>query len=237
MALPNPRLEARQLRWSALPTSAIADEGRVACIERHGRRAVARGGGAGDARPLHRARRCGPFAPRLRRRRLTPSALRFLRACASWAPPPSPKGALPPRVIDAPDSLGARGRLGGRPRRFGGPAIQTALARIVARCGGRVTDFQAVEENQCWYGFAGGDDRRRGGRRCEGSRHCAGSRRCGRRTASRDGPFGGGSAGPRFPLAPVLLGGSCPHEGGHGGLGSRGRGECGERDGGAGVRC
>ena len=32
-----------------------------------------------------------------------------------------------------------------------------ALARIVARCGGRVTDFQAVEENQCWYGFAGGD--------------------------------------------------------------------------------
>ena len=53
---------------------------------------------------------------------------------------------------------GARGRLGGRPRRFGGPAIRAALARIVARCGGRVTDFQAVEENQCWYGLAAGND-------------------------------------------------------------------------------
>ena len=33
-----------------------------------------------------------------------------------------------------------------------------ALARIVARCGGRVTDFLAVEKNQCWYGFAEGND-------------------------------------------------------------------------------
>lgn len=47
-------------------------------------------------------------------------------------------------------------------------------------------------------------------------------------------------AGPPAPDSPsrqFSSAGSCPHEGGHGCLGSRGRGECGERDGGAGVRC
>lgn len=63
----------------------------------------------------------------------------------------------PPRVIDVPDSLE---RVDGsmNPETLWRASDPAALARIVARCGGRVTDFQAVEKNQCWYGFAEGND-------------------------------------------------------------------------------
>lgn len=67
------------------------------------------------------------------------------------------KGCPPPRVIDVPDSLE---RVDGsmNPETLWRASDPAALARIVARCGGRVTDFQAVEKNQCWYGFAEGND-------------------------------------------------------------------------------
>lgn len=65
------------------------------------------------------------------------------------------KGCPPPRVLDAPASL---------ERVDGTVAAETiwrsddprAMARIAARCGGRVTDFQAIEQEECWYGFSGG---------------------------------------------------------------------------------
>lgn len=65
------------------------------------------------------------------------------------------KGCPPPRVLDAPASL---------ERVDGTVAAETiwrsddpaAMARIAARCGGRVTDFQAIDQEECWYGFSGG---------------------------------------------------------------------------------
>ena len=55
------------------------------------------------------------------------------------------KGCPPPRVIDVPDSLE---RVDGsmNPETLWRASDPAALARIVARCGGRVTDFQAVEK-------------------------------------------------------------------------------------------
>lgn len=63
------------------------------------------------------------------------------------------KGVTPPHVIDAPASLA---RVDGAvpPETVWRGDDPAALARVVARCGGRVTDFQAVEDAQCWYGFA-----------------------------------------------------------------------------------
>lgn len=63
------------------------------------------------------------------------------------------KGVTPPHVIDAPASLV---RVDGAvpPETVWRGDDPAALARVVARCGGRVTDFQAVEDAQCWYGFA-----------------------------------------------------------------------------------
>lgn len=63
------------------------------------------------------------------------------------------KGCPPPRVLDAPLSLE---RVDGSVppetlRRSDNPA---ALKRVVARCGGRITDYQAVEQEECWYGFS-----------------------------------------------------------------------------------
>ena len=99
-----------------------------------------------------------PFAPHLRARHPTQSVLRSLRGVRVMSAAAFAKGCPAAARHRCARLAGARGRLDERPRRFGGPAIQTALARIVARCGGRVTDFQAVEENQCWYGFAEGND-------------------------------------------------------------------------------
>lgn len=64
------------------------------------------------------------------------------------------KGTAAPRVIDVPPTLE---RVDGAvdPETLWRGDDPAALARTVARAGGRVTDFQAVEENQCWYGFAG----------------------------------------------------------------------------------
>ena len=63
------------------------------------------------------------------------------------------KGVTPPHVIDAPASLV---RVDGAvpPETVWRGDDPAALARVVARCGGRVTDFQAVDDAQCWYGFA-----------------------------------------------------------------------------------
>lgn len=63
------------------------------------------------------------------------------------------KGVTPPHVVDAPASLV---RVDGAvpPETVWRGDDPAALARVVARCGGRVTDFQAVEDAQCWYGFA-----------------------------------------------------------------------------------
>lgn len=69
------------------------------------------------------------------------------------------KGWPPLRVLDVPPSL---------TRVDGSVSAETlwrsedpqATARIVARCGGRVTDFNAVERDGCWYGFS--EEARRG---------------------------------------------------------------------------
>lgn len=68
------------------------------------------------------------------------------------------KSCPPPRVLDVPDSLM---RVDGavHPETIWRGSDRAALARIVQRCGGRVTDFQAMEENQCWYDFADGEAR------------------------------------------------------------------------------
>lgn len=62
------------------------------------------------------------------------------------------KGCPPPRVLDAPASLE---RVDGSvpPETLWRSDDPAALKHVVARCGGRVTDFQAVEQEECWYGF------------------------------------------------------------------------------------
>ena len=68
------------------------------------------------------------------------------------------KGCPLPRVLDAPDTLE---RVDGsvHPETIWRGSAPTALARIVRRCGGRVTDFSAVEQDGCWYDFAEGEAR------------------------------------------------------------------------------
>lgn len=62
------------------------------------------------------------------------------------------KGVPAPHVIDAPSSL-QRVDAAVHPETIWRGDDPELLARIVARCGGRVTDFQAIEEQSCWYGF------------------------------------------------------------------------------------
>ena len=137
MALPNPRLEAR--RYLVSPANkcyAIKED----CLLEHMGGGRSERSGAGDAR-LSSSEATASF--------------RLIFASAPYAGHfVVPDGV---RVIDVPDSLE---RVDGSMNletlwRASDPA---ALARIVARCGGRVTDFQAVEKNQCWYGFAEGND-------------------------------------------------------------------------------
>lgn len=152
MALPNPRLEAR--RYLVSPVNKCYAIKENCLLERLG------GGhserlGAGDARlfssetmaPFRLIFASAPYAEHF----VVPDGVRVMSA-AAFA-----KGCPPPRVIDVPDSLE---RVDGsmNPETLWRASDPAALARIVARCGGRVTDFQAVEKNQCWYGFAEGND-------------------------------------------------------------------------------
>lgn len=152
MALPNPRLEAR--RYLVSPVNKCYAIKEDCLLERLG------GGhserlGAGDARlfssetmaPFRLIFASAPYAEHF----VVPDGVRVMSA-AAFA-----KGCPPPRVIDVPDSLE---RVDGsmNPETLWRASDPAALARIVARCGGRVTDFQAAEKNQCWYGFAEGND-------------------------------------------------------------------------------
>lgn len=151
MALPNPRLEARSYAVSSANERFAVKDGCL--IERMGA-GGSEGGGFGlpASSPRHDADSWrlvfaqAPYEERFE----VPAGVRVVGA-AAFA-----KGCPAPRVIDAPDSLE---RVDGSvaPETLWRAGDPMALARIVARCGGRVTDFQAVEENQCWYGFAGGD--------------------------------------------------------------------------------
>lgn len=103
-----------------------------------------------------------------------------LRACGSWrllfaeapyeeqlalpdgvrvvGPAAFAKGCQPPRVLDAPGTL-ERVDSAVHPETIWRGSAPAALARIVRRCGGRVTDFSAVEQDGCWYDFADGEAR------------------------------------------------------------------------------
>ena len=152
MALPNPRLEAR--RYLVSPANkcyAIKED----CLLEHMGGGRSERSGAGDARlssseataSFRLIFASAPYAGHF----VVPDGVRVMSA-AAFA-----KGCPPPRVIDVPDSLE---RVDGsvNPETLWRASDPAALARIVARCGGRVTDFQAVEKNQCWYGFAEGND-------------------------------------------------------------------------------
>ena len=152
MALPNPRLEAR--RYLVSPANKCYAIKEDCLLERAGGGRSERSG-AGDARLFSSEATASfrlifasaPYAGHF----VIPDGVRVMSA-AAFA-----KGCPPPRVIDVPDSLE---RVDGsmNPETLWRASDPAALARIVARCGGRVTDFQAVEKNQCWYGFAEGND-------------------------------------------------------------------------------
>lgn len=152
MALPNPRLEAR--RYLVSPANKCYAIKEDCLLERAGGGRSERSG-AGDARlssseataSFRLIFASAPYAGHF----VVPDGVRIMSA-AAFA-----KGCPSPRVIDVPDSLE---RVDGsmNPETLWRASDPAALARIVARCGGRVTDFQAVEKNQCWYGFTEGND-------------------------------------------------------------------------------
>lgn len=152
MALPNPRLEAR--RYLVSPANKCYAIKEDCLLERAGGGRSERSG-AGDARlsssegtaSFRLIFASAPYAGHF----VVPDGVRVMSA-AVFA-----KGCPPPRVIDVPDSLE---RVDGsmNPETLWRASDSAALARIVARCGGRVAAFQAVEKNQCWYGFAEGND-------------------------------------------------------------------------------
>ncbi|MEC4183625.1 hypothetical protein VJ918_02270 [Adlercreutzia sp. R21] len=171
LALPNPRLEARRYLVSAANERlAVQDgcllekmgdanaEGRADCDAATERGPndfhVGEGAGAPTGGPV---RPNGPWrllfveAP-YEEQRAIPEGVRVM------GPAVFAEGCPPPRVLDAPDSLT---RVDGtvHPETIWRGSDRGALARIVQRCGGRVTDFQAVEEDQCWYDFADGEAR------------------------------------------------------------------------------
>lgn len=152
MALPNPRLEVR--RYLVSPANKCYAIKEDCLLERAGGGRSERSG-AGDARlssseataSFRLIFASAPYAGHF----VVPAGVRIMSA-AAFA-----KGCPSPRVIDVPDSLE---RVDGsmNPETLWRASDPAALARIVARCGGRVTDFQAVEKNQCWYGFTEGND-------------------------------------------------------------------------------
>ena len=152
MALPNPRLEVR--RYLVSPANKCYAIKEDCLLERAGGGRSERSG-VGDARlssseataSFRLIFASAPYAGHF----VVPDGVRIMSA-AAFA-----KGCPSPRVIDVPDSLE---RVDGsmNPETLWRASDPAALARIVARCGGRVTDFQAVEKNQCWYGFTEGND-------------------------------------------------------------------------------
>ncbi len=171
LALPNPRLEARRYRVSAANERLAVQDGCL--LEKMG---DTNAEGWGDCHGVTEDRSSGsdagknadvpsdestPFSGSWRllfaeapyeERLALPEGVRVM------GPAAFAKSCPPPRVLDAPDSLM---RVDGavHPETIWRGSDRGALARIVQRCGGRVTDFQAVEEDQCWYGFADGEAR------------------------------------------------------------------------------
>jgi hypothetical protein len=66
------------------------------------------------------------------------------------------KGCTPPHVIDVPASLTRIDAIVDPETLWRAPDAR-ALAPLVKKSGGRVTDFKAVEVDDCWYGFAKGE--------------------------------------------------------------------------------
>lgn len=151
LALPAPRLETRSYVVHPDNPRFFVENGCL--LERLGERGGGRGDGS-DPAPLSLA---SPAPSRLLfatapygERFAVPEGVRVMGA-ATFA-----KGCPPPRVVDAPCSLE---RVDGAvsPETVWRSADPVEMARIAARCGGRVTDFEAVDQEQCWYGFSEGD--------------------------------------------------------------------------------
>lgn len=147
MALPNPRLERRRYLVSAANERFAAHGGCL--LEKMGDAPASISGaqpGVGGSWRLLFAE--APYEERL----ALPDGVRVV------GPAAFAKGCPPPRVLDAPDTLE---RVDGsvHPETIWRGNAPATLARIVQRCGGRVTDFGAVEQDDCWYDFADGEAR------------------------------------------------------------------------------
>lgn len=131
MALPSPRLEARRYVVHPQNEAFFVQDGCL--LERLQ-------GGAGPSRLLFVE---APYNEEV----ALPRGVRLVGS-AAFA-----KGCPPPRVLDAPSSLE---RVDGTvpPETLWRSDDPAALKRIVARCGGRVTNYQAIEQEECWYGFS-----------------------------------------------------------------------------------
>lgn len=144
MALPNPRLDRRRYEASDANERYFVREGCL--LERmadQGERAENEKAAPAPSRLLFVQ---APYDERL----VIPDGVRVMGNAALV------KGCPAPRVIDVPDSLE---RVDGAvaPETLWRASDPAALASVVARCGGRIADFQAVEEGSCWYGFADGE--------------------------------------------------------------------------------
>lgn len=152
MALPNSRLERRRYLVSAANERFAAHGGCLlekmgdAFASASGTQSGAAGQGTGGSWRLLFAE--APYEERL----AIPDGVRVV------GPAAFAKGCPPPRVLDAPDTLE---RVDGsvHPETIWRGSAPAALARIVRHCGGRVTDFNAVEQDGCWYDFAEGEAR------------------------------------------------------------------------------
>lgn len=144
MALPNPRLERRRYLVSAANERLAVRGGCL--LERLGEAAGAAGPSGKNPQGSWRLLFAEAPAPE----RLAISQGVRVVGSAAFA-----KGCPPPRVLDTPGTLE---RVDGtvHPETIWRGADLAALARIVQRCGGRVTDFDAVEQDGCWYDFADG---------------------------------------------------------------------------------
>ena len=148
LALPAPRLETRSYvvhpdnrRFSVESGCLLERLGEWGGAQRDGFDAASPGRDAPTSFRLLFA--AAPYAEQF----VVPEGVRVMGA-ATFA-----KGCPPPRVVDAPPSLE---RVDGAvsPETVWRSADPAEMARIAARCGGRVTDFEAVEQENCWYGFS-----------------------------------------------------------------------------------
>lgn len=157
LALPSPRLEARRYAvhpdnqrflvedgclLERLSGAATGAAGQAACEEEGERKSGAHESAASHVVPTRLLFCDAPYGERA----VVPEGVRVMGS-AVFA-----KGCPPPRVLDVPLSLT---RVDGSvsPETLWRSENPQATARIVARCGGRVTDFNAVERDGCWYGF------------------------------------------------------------------------------------